>query len=98
MISGMSLAEEKIVKDILCPFSDKYDFYFYGSRVKGNFSKLSDLDILIKGKNEMPFNELETIKQQFDESSLPYVVNFFDYHKINEQFYNLIKQDLVSVF
>ena len=37
-------------------------------------------------------------QQQFDASSLPYIVNFSDYHKIDESFYKRIEKDLVLVF
>ena len=46
-IKGLTEKEDKIVKDILKLYLGKYDFYFYGPRVKGNFRPLSDLDILV---------------------------------------------------
>lgn len=98
MIKGVSAAEENIVKAILAPYSDSYAFYFYGSRVKGNYTKVSDLDILIKGAGEMPLTLVEDLKQQFDGSLLPYIVNFSDYHKIDANFYKRIEKDLVAVF
>lgn len=97
MIKGVSEAEESIVKSILEPYSATYTFYFYGSRVKGKYSKVSDLDILIKGDAEMPLSDVEYLKQQFDASSLPYIVNFCDYHKIDASFYKRIEKDLVLV-
>lgn len=96
MIKGVTLEEERIIKSILLPFDD-YEFYYYGSRVKGNFEKTSDLDILIKGSNEFPLNQLETIKTLFDNSNLSYIVNFVDYNTIDEKFYKLIEKDLVKV-
>ena len=98
MIAGVSENEEAVIKVILEPFKGSYSFYIYGSRVKGTFSKVSDLDILVKGEAEMPFDVLGELKHQFDESSLPYVVNFSDYHKIDKAFYNSIQKDLVAVF
>ena len=96
MIKGVTLEEERIIKSILLPFDD-YEFYYYGSRVKGNFEKTSDLDILIKGKKLFPLNQLETIKTLFDNSNLSYIVNFVDYNTIDEKFYKLIEKDLVKV-
>lgn len=49
-IKGITLEEEKIILSILEPYKNKYDFYYYGSRVKGNFRSLSDLDILLTSK------------------------------------------------
>lgn len=54
----------------------------------------SDLDILIKGELKMPLSDLVELKEKFDESRLPYIVNFTDYNGLDENFYNLIKDDL----
>lgn len=97
MIKGITPKEEIIIKSILEPYQADYDFYYYGSRVKGNFEKSSDLDILIKGNTEIPYDKLELIKFLFDNSDLPYVVNFADFHSIDEKFYNIIKKDIVKI-
>lgn len=94
-IKGITEKEQKIIIDILDKYKE-YSFYFYGSRVKGNFEKTSDLDILICGKNEISLQILENIKNDFDKSNLPYIVNFTSYHNIDEKFYKLIKDDLIS--
>lgn len=94
---GITDNEHNIILNILKEYSDKYSFYYYGSRVKGTFNKTSDLDILIKGEQEMPLKDLVELKEKFDESRLPYIVNFTDYNSIDERFYNLIKADLVSI-
>lgn len=95
MIKGVSSEEEKIIQNILAAYKKDYEFYYYGSRVKGNFEKTSDLDILIK--SNIPYEKLEIIKFLFDQSNLPYVVNFTDYDTIDEKFYKLIEKDLVRI-
>lgn len=97
MISGITEKEEVIIKDILKKYNDNYSFYYYGSRVTHNFSKCSDLDILIKGKTSMPLKILNQIRALFDLSDLPFVVDLSDYHNMEEKFYNLIKDNLVKV-
>lgn len=94
-IKGVSSKEENIIRKILEQYSEKYEFYFYGSRVKGNFRPLSDLDILVKSDTEINNEDIENLKEAFDESFLPYVVNLT--YNIDEKFYNLIKADLVKV-
>ncbi len=96
MISGITEKEEGIIKNILNDYRD-YSFYYYGSRVKGTYEKTSDLDILIKGQTEIPLSALSEIKDKFDESNLPYIVNFCDIHGIDENFYNHIKNDLRKI-
>ena len=97
MIKGINKKEENIIKNILKDYQKDFIFYYYGSRVKGTYEKTSDLDILIKGKNEMPLEILEEIKEKFDNSLLPFVVNFSDYNLMSEEFYSLIQKDLVQV-
>ena len=55
------------------------------------------MDILIKGKEEMPYDKLEIIKFFFDKSDLPFVVNFIDFHSTDEKFYKMIEKDLVKI-
>ncbi len=97
MSLGITDNEQKIIAGILKEYFDRYSFYYYGSRVKGTFNKTSDLDILIKGAKEMPLSELTLLKEKFDESRLSFIVNFTDYNSIDEDFYNLIKDDLIRV-
>ncbi len=67
MIKGVNAKELTIIKNILKNYDAK--FFAYGSRVKGNYSALSDLDILVKSdKNIIP-----ELKEQFDKSYIPYV-------------------------
>lgn len=97
MIKGISTEDEKIIQSILAPYKNDFDFFYYGSRVKGNFEKMSDLDILIRGKEEMSLDTLELIRSLFDNSKLAYIVNFADYNRIDDRFYKLIEKDLVKV-
>ncbi len=94
-IKGLTENEENIVKDILKLYLEKYDFYFYGSRVKGNYRQLSDLDILVVPKTSINLNDIELIREMFDNSDLSFIVNFA--YDIDDKFYNLIKNDLVKV-
>jgi len=93
-ITGVTLKEEEIIMSILKPYLQKYDFYFYGSRVKGNFRQMSDLDILVVSDEKMDVNDIEDIKHAFDESDLSYVVNLA--YDVNDDFYKLIENDLVK--
>lgn len=95
MFKGVSKEEEEIIRTILAPYFDKYNFYFYGSRVTGGFRQLSDLDILIKGKSAAQLSDIYDLKEKFDSSDIPYIVNFVDFYNIDNDFYNLIKKDLL---
>ena len=93
MIKGVTEEEYSIIKNILNSYPSK--FYAYSSRVKGDFSPLSDLDILVVSDN---YDEIiYKLKDNFDKSSLPYVVNFTNFNSIDKDFYELIKKDLVKI-
>lgn len=96
MINGVNEREESIIKNILKDYP--YQFYFYGSRVKDDYTKSSDLDILVKSENEIPEHVMNGLELKFNESLIPYVVNIADFSKLNENFYKLIEPTLVSVF
>lgn len=95
MIKGVTEKEENIIKSILGLYP--YDFYYYGSRVKGDYTKSSDLDILLKSEVDVPYSVLDDIELKFNESKIPYIVNMSLYKSVDENFYNLIKDDLVRV-
>ena len=38
-VKGVTEKEKKIKNEILEEYKNQYSFYYYGSRVKGNFSK-----------------------------------------------------------
>lgn len=93
---GLTGKEKKIVLDIVKKYPE-YEFFAYGSRVKGNFVKSSDLDILIKSANSIPDEIIEKLKQEFYHSLLPFIVNITDYHEIDKNFYENIKADLINI-
>ncbi len=95
MIKGLTEKEEKIVKDILKKYP--YSFFFYGSRVKGDFTKSSDLDILLVSDDETLQSDIEKLKLEFNESLIPYRVNISRRDKMEDYFYKLIEKDLVKV-
>lgn len=92
MIKGITAKEEKIIKDIL----KKYpcEFYYYGSRVKGGYTKASDLDILMKGGD---YATIEKINLEFNNSYIPYIVNISNYDEMDKNFYKLIEPTLVKI-
>ena len=95
MIKGITKKEENIIKNILSDYP--YDFYYYGSRVRGDFTKGSDLDILIKYSEDIPQSILDEIDTKFNKSIIPYRVNFSIYKDMTQEFYNLIEKDLVKI-
>lgn len=95
MINGITEKEREIINNIINKYP--YEFYAYGSRVKGDFTKGSDLDILIKSDNQIPIKIIEELKLKFNESRIPYIVNIAIFNDISDDFFNLIKKDLTKL-
>lgn len=83
----------EIVKNILSKYP--YSFYAFGSRVKGNPKKLSDLDLCFF--DPIPLNALAHLDEDFEESDLPYKVDIINWNTISDSFRENIKKDLVKV-
>ncbi len=83
----------RLVQDILNKYP--YTFYAFGSRVKGNSKRGSDLDICFY--EEIPLNVLSHLDEDFEESDLPFKVDIVNALTCNEDFRQLIQNDLVNL-
>ena len=83
-------AHRKIIDSILQKYP--YTFYAFGSRVKGTHRQLSDLDICFM--ENIPLNIVSHIKEDFDESNLPFTVDIVDWQKCDENFRAIIRKNL----
>lgn len=82
-----------IIKEILKKYP--YTFYVYGSRAKKKARKNSDLDLCYKEK--IPGEVISTIKEQFEESDIPFKVDIVSWESMNPTFQKLIEKDLKSI-
>lgn len=80
----------KIIRQILNKYP--YQFYAYGSRVKGNAGKFSDLDLCYR--EEVPISTISQIREEFTESNLPFEVELVNWKYMRPRFRELIKEDL----
>lgn len=95
MVKGVTSKEETIIKEILKEYP--YEFYYYGSRVKGDYTKSSDLDILIKSDTPIPTLIMNELSTKFNESKIPYIVNFSDFNLLEDIFFRHIQPTLVKI-
>lgn len=95
MVKGVTSKEETIIKEILKEYP--YEFYYYGSRVKGDYTKSSDLDILIKSDTPIPTLIMNELSTKFNESKIPYIVNFSDFNLLEDNFFKNIQPTLVKI-
>ncbi len=89
----MEERHEKILRDILKKYP--FTFYLFGSRVRGDQKKFSDLDICFF--EDIPWSIRGHIKEDFEESRLPYQVDLVDWNLCDESFKNAIRSEFVLI-
>jgi hypothetical protein len=89
----MEERDRKIVMDILAKYP--YTFCAFGSRVHGNPWKFSDLDLCFF--EAIPVSVLSQLKEDFEESWLPYKVDLVDWNMCDKDFQSVITKDLILI-
>ena len=82
-----------IINNIIAKYP--YQFYAYGSRVKGYAREFSDLDICYK--EEIPLLTLGKIQEDFENSTLPFKVDLINLKWTSKSFQDSIKSDLIPI-
>ena len=67
----------------------------FGSRVKGGFRELSDLDVCIL--SEISRSEVAQITELFEESNLPFTVDIVIYKDCSQEFKKIIDITGISI-
>jgi predicted nucleotidyltransferase len=58
----------------------------FGSRARGDYSRVSDIDIGILPKNRLNRKKLVLLKEKIDNLNFPYTVDVVDLSKVSEAF------------
>jgi len=82
----------KILKDILV--KHPYQFYAYGSRVKGTAKKYSDLDLCYY---DVPRQEISKLREELTKSNLPFFVELVAWKRMRPTFRESISKDLTLI-
>ena len=64
----------------------------FGSRVSGTIKEYSDLDLVIVGEFKIDPKVLMQLKDDFEESDIPFRVEILDWHSISDEFRRIIEQ------
>lgn len=87
----LNFIKEMLKKHISNP---EAKFYIFGSRATGKYKKYSDVDIAIDCTN-MTSDQKIKLQSDFDNSTFPYEVDIIDLNNIQDNFKNLIKDELI---
>lgn len=82
--------ELQTVKNILSDHAPELDVLIFGSRANGNSHEHSDLDIALRGAHKLDILFLATLKDEFQESDLPFRVDIIDFHRVSPAFQKVI--------
>lgn len=85
---------KKIITDILSKYP--FTFYAFGSRVSGKPQRFSDLDLCFF--DEISDKEYLNIEEDFENSDLPYKVDLINGNKCDEDFRDMIRQNMVRFY
>ena len=85
------------IKDTIGSVLDNVEIYIFGSRTQGKSLEYSDVDIALKGKNQIELDKILNLRAAFSNSTFPYKVDIIDLNNIDEKFYNIIKEDLYKI-
>lgn len=83
----------KIIMDILKKYP--YKFYVFGSRARHDAKKNSDLDLGFF--DNISFDIFVKIKNEFEESNFPFLVDLVNFSKADPVFFKLIESDLIEL-
>ena len=86
-----------IVKQLLQQYVPDYEVRAFGSRVKHNAKKFSDLDLVIMTKVPINLSILADLAEAFSNSKLPIKVDLLDWSRLDEGFQKLIANHSVVI-
>ena len=91
-MSDLSDAHLKIVQTILQRHVPECEVRLFGSRSKRTAKPYSDLDLAIVGKEKISRKILHSLKDDFQESDLPFRVDVLDWHAVSREFQAVINE------
>ena len=83
----------KTVQQILEEHVPACEVRAFGSRVTQSAKKYSDLDLAVVGVTALDRHTLARLKEAFEDSDLPILVDVLDWHGISESFQEIITKD-----
>ena len=77
--------------------SSSNETYAFGSRTQGKARPFSDLDLVIKSPEAIPYQTLIELKDAFSESDLPFLTDITDWQQLSEEFKAAISHQLIKL-
>ncbi|MFA6990715.1 MAG: nucleotidyltransferase domain-containing protein [Candidatus Babeliales bacterium] len=87
--------KQKLIK-IITKYLPKAQIYLFGSRARKDNSPRSDIDIAIDNKNKIDNLTLSNIREEIEESTIPFTVDIIDLNNISEDLKKQILKDRIT--
>ncbi len=81
---------------ILARHAPGRSIHAFGSRAHGNPRPTSDLDLCLHGP-VLELHEMAALREELEESNLPFTVDVVEWERIGARFRDLIKRDWVEL-
>ena len=82
----------EVIRKILDKHAPGCEVRAFGSRVTRTAKDYSDLDLAVVGKEKLASKTLYALKEDFEESDLPFRVDVLDWHAISKEFQKVIEK------
>ena len=69
--------------------------FLFGSQARGQARRTSDIDIIIQPLEPLPHGVLSIIREELEESNIPYSVDLVDISQLGPEWIESIKKDWV---
>ena len=76
---------------------DTYKSFIFGSRANGTNRKFSDIDLGVQGPKALSPTEYIKIKNEFDDSDIPYRVDLVDFANVSDKFKQVSLSNKISI-
>ncbi len=84
MNSGLTYRDLETIKNIFRKYPEIERVHLFGSRANGKYKPGSDIDLAIMDTNLSP-EIINSVKNEFEESSLPYFVDLVGYASLKHK-------------
>ncbi len=86
-----------ILKSIISHYIPDCEVRIFGSRTRSNCKKYSDIDIVALNNTPLEEKAKRDMMESFDESDIPYRVDFVEWTDLDEQFRAGILKDSILI-
>ena len=87
--------DKETIIEIISKQLTEAKIYLFGSRARKDHLPESDIDIAIDNRNKIDSFLLSLIKEEIEESNIPFTVDVVDLHDISDDFKKQILKDSV---